>query len=653
MRIVPERIPWSGRSVAATCCAVAAVLLATTFWLPLWRMKLEAPQYPAGLEMIAYGDRVAGDLREINIINHYVGMEPIAEQPAPEMALFPYAVYALIALFLVAWTHPVLMALANWSAGLLPWVILADLQWWLYTFGHSLDPSAPLRFIEPFTPLALGVSSIGNFRTTAWVSWGFLALLGAPLAIKIGRVLYRRAGGSAPSGPGATATVVAAIVACMTVAPPGDVAARTAPADVTTSGSTPARGPRPEADRLGSRTGGSGLQERIDAARPGDVVTIDGGVHAGPIAVAGPLTLIGVADATIVGGGTGSVVTVTGHGVVIEGLTIRDSGRQISQEPAGIKAEGDGHRFARNRVENVYFGIHLSNGEGNEVAGNTIIPGSEGGVRPGHAISLWYQRGSRVVGNVTRDSRDGIYMSFADDILVSGNDVRGARYGVHSMYSERSTFVDNRLQGNLVGTALMYSEGLVMRCNVIDRHREGATAYGVLLKDIDDLVIERNSFTANRVGIYADNTPLGRDRKAVVVDNLIAGNEAALALQSTARLTFVGNTVVDNLEAVRTEGRGVSPETVWSADGRGNFWDEYRGYDRDGDGIGDLAYRYETVMNEIVRRAPLARAFLHTPAHLALENAARLFPLYRPAALVLDEHPLMSPTAVQCDEGAA
>jgi nitrous oxidase accessory protein len=221
------------------------------------------------------------------------------------------------------------------------------------------------------------------------------------------------------------------------------------------------------------------------------------------------------------------------------------------------------------------------------------------------------------------------------------------------MYSESSTFVGNTLSTNLLGGALMYSNGLKMRCNRITEHRQGATAYGVLLKDIDDLVLEDNLILANRVGIYADNTPLGPGREAIVRGNTILGNDAALTLQSNVALTFYDNQVANNLTDVRTEGAGLSSNNRWSANGRGNYWDQYQGYDQDGDGIGDIPYKYELVMNEMLRRTPLVRAFIYTPASQAIERAARLFPVYRPPPLLVDESPVMWMQPSRCwDNGA-
>ena len=80
----------------------------------------------------------------------------------------------------------------------------------------------------------------------------------------------------------------------------------------------------------------------------------------------------------------------------------------------------------------------------------------------------------------------------------------------------------------------------------------------------------------------------------------------------------------------------------WSRDGRGNAWSQYRGYDANRDGIGDVPHRVEDAMDALIRRNALAQAFLYTPAHLALEAAARMFPLYRQQPVLVDEYPLMA-----------
>jgi nitrous oxidase accessory protein len=213
------------------------------------------------------------------------------------------------------------------------------------------------------------------------------------------------------------------------------------------------------------------------------------------------------------------------------------------------------------------------------------------------------------------------------------------------MYSQEARFEGNEATGNLLGAALMMSDRLVLRGNRIQAHREGAAAYGVLLKDIGDLTARDNWIIGNRVGIYAEGVPAQASREAIFTGNVIAGNEVGLALQSNAALTIVGNRIADNLTDVRPLGRELSSGMQWSKDHRGNSWSQYRGFDANGDGIGDVPYRLVDGMDALVRRNPLVQAFLYTPAHLALEAAARMFPLYRQEPVLVDAYPLMADPA--------
>jgi len=593
----------------------AAALVALSSIFPLWSMTMRAPQYPKGLRLEAFGSGMVGDVRELNIINHYVGMPPIDPAPALETAAFPIALTVVIALCLLSPVHRWARRLALTAVVAMPIGILIDVQWWLYRYGHSLDPKAPIR-LEPFTPLVIGSSTLGNFVTSSTVSWGVVCLLAAAAVLVLGERLSRRHEPRLHVSGAVHRTAAASIVnffaIALAVALP-DIAVAQTPA----------------------------LQARLDAAPRGSTVTVDGGVH-GPIIVRGPLSVVGMNGALIDGAGAGSVVTIEGEGVVFRGFTVRNSGRQVTEEAAGIKATGNGHRIAGNDVHDVYFGIHLGDGGGHVVEDNRITPGVHHGARPGHGISAWHVHDSQLRRNRIADARDGIYLSFTDGVVVSGNEITRCRYGLHSMYSQRADFSDNVVTGNLLGAALMNSDRLILARNRIEQHRQGAAAYGVLLKDIGDLIATGNIIAANRIGVYAEGVPDRPGREARLEANVIAGNEVGLALQGNAALTVVANRIAENLTDVRALGRQLSSASRWSRDGRGNSWSVYRGYDADGDGIGDVPHTVENAMDALVRGNPQVQALLYTPAHLAIEAAARMFPLFRQPPVLVDEHPLMS-----------
>ena len=595
----------------AACGLAAAGLVAYGATLPLWTMTMRAPQYPGGLHLSAYGTRMTGDVAELNILNHYIGMPPI-QAPALETALFPIGIGALIVLCLLSPLHRWLRVLALAATAAAPIAILADLQWQLYTFGHSLNPKAPIR-LAPFTPLVVGGTKIGNFESWGMPSWGFWCLVAGAvlllLAVPLARGRARHA-----SRKRRTAVATAAAAGLVVVA-----------------------SAQPKAQIEGP------LQARIDSAPRGAVVEVPAGTYAGPVVIRGPITVVAPQGATIDGGGLGSVVTILGEAVTLRGFTIRRSGRAVTEEAAGITVSGDDHRIEGNRVEDVYFGIHVGDGSRVLVHDNTIVPGESYGARPGHGISAWHLRDSVISGNRISHARDGIYLSFTERVAVLDNEITACRYGLHSMYSQQARFEDNRATGNLLGAALMSSDALAFRRNRIAQHRQGAAAYGILLKDIGDLLAEDNHILSNRVGVYAEAVPSDPAREAVLARNVIAGNEVGLALQSTAALTVTGNRIAENLTDVRPLGKALSPGMRWTRDGLGNSWGRYRGYDANRDGIGDVPYELDDAMDALLRRNNSIQAFLYTPAHLALEAAARMFPLYRQPPILIDSRPLVAP----------
>jgi hypothetical protein len=177
------------------CLLAAAIMLVVSIFLPYWSLVLHAPQYPKGLVVHAYVNRVEGDVQEIDSLNHYIGMRPLAEAAQFEKTISVFSI-AAIALLVVAavFIHSPWALLLSLPAILLPVVFLADLFFWLNNFGQNLDPNAALsNAVEPFTPTILGEGLIGQFRTTAYADIGLLLAAGASVLIIVGLLLQRHA----------------------------------------------------------------------------------------------------------------------------------------------------------------------------------------------------------------------------------------------------------------------------------------------------------------------------------------------------------------------------------------------------------------------------------------------------------------------------
>lgn len=195
---VPENIAAKDKKlfkVPTILFGIAAILLIISIFLPYWEMELLAPQYPKGLHITAYANRLTGDVFEIDGLNHYIGMRPLEEAAQFEKSVSVIGITALSLLILAAvFVHTKWVVLLVLPAILMPVLFLADLQYWLWKFGTDLDPTAPLSSaIKPFVPTVLGRGIIAQFETIATPGTGlYLAIIASTLCM-VGLYFHRNA----------------------------------------------------------------------------------------------------------------------------------------------------------------------------------------------------------------------------------------------------------------------------------------------------------------------------------------------------------------------------------------------------------------------------------------------------------------------------
>lgn len=151
----------------------ACVCLALTFFFPLWHINLVAPQYRDGLDMWIYtyqlvGGREGQDIVEINLLNHYIGMAEIHEADFWEMQFLPFAMGFFILLGLRAAVFGQMSNVIDHVVLFLYFSLFSLLAFVfrLYSYGHELDPQAPMT-VEPFWPTLVGTKQIANMTQTS------------------------------------------------------------------------------------------------------------------------------------------------------------------------------------------------------------------------------------------------------------------------------------------------------------------------------------------------------------------------------------------------------------------------------------------------------------------------------------------------------
>ncbi len=386
------------------------------------------------------------------------------------------------------------------------------------------------------------------------------------------------------------------------------------------------------------------IAQALAAAPEGTTIEVHGGVYPGPLVIDKRVALVGVGDPppVIDGGGRGTVVHIQAAGVHLRGFVVRNSGDNLEREESGVLVTAAAVLVEDNQVVDVLFGIELKNAPRGIVRRNLVRGKALPVARRGDGIKLWYSEGVLLEGNRVEGTRD-VVLWFSPNTTLRGNLIRDGRYGIHTMYLDSGRIEGNLLADNAVGVFLMYSRGLEFIGNTVTRSR-GPSGYGFGLKDVDDVVARHNLIVNNHVGIYLDNSPVSLDAQGLFEGNVIAFNDVGLTLlPMVQRNTFSGNTFWENIEQVHIQGGGQLRGNLWAVAGRGNFWSDYAGYDADGDGIGDLPYRAESLFEDLMARQPTLRIYLMSPAALALDLAARAFPVVRPTPKLVDPSPLMRP----------
>lgn len=146
----------------------ASLALLPSIFLPTWKITLAAPQYPDGLTLEIYPTTVGGDLREVNLLNHYIGMHEIRPDEFAEFRFIPFFILRFLALSLFAALagRMAVAALGYIDFVIFGAVMLYTLQHWLSEFGMNLSPEAPLH-LDPFAARFLGLTRIGQFSVVS------------------------------------------------------------------------------------------------------------------------------------------------------------------------------------------------------------------------------------------------------------------------------------------------------------------------------------------------------------------------------------------------------------------------------------------------------------------------------------------------------
>ena len=390
--------------------------------------------------------------------------------------------------------------------------------------------------------------------------------------------------------------------------------------------------PRPAAPH---RTDIPWFQPLVDAAPAGSTLKPPAGVYAGPVVIDKPLLIDGSAGVVIDGGGKGTVLVMEGGDSTLRDIRLTNSGDSHDSDDACLNLRRD-----RNTVENVtiddcLFGIDLKLANHNVVRNNRISSKVRDLGTRGDGLRLWYSHNNRIEANRIIDSRDMVAWYSNDNAFID-NVGRRSRYSIHFMFAARNLIEGNRFYDNAVGVYVMYSGGGAIRNNVFS-HATGATGMAIGFKEASDVTVEGNEIIYCGTGITSDISPFEPGSKLIIRNNRIAFNVIGMRFVSDREGHVIeGNTFEGNMTHVAVDGAAGATSNRW----QGNYWDDYQGFDRDGDNVGDRPYELYAYADQIWMDFPAARFFRNSPVMESLDFLERLAPFSTPVLILKDEKPI-------------
>jgi len=376
------------------------------------------------------------------------------------------------------------------------------------------------------------------------------------------------------------------------------------------------------------------FQALIQAAKPGDTLLPPAGTYAGPVIIKIPITIDGHHQVTIDGGGKGTVVLIETDGAQLRNLHLTNSGESHDQVDACIQVRGNFNILKDNRLDNCLFGIDFQQSDYNIVRRNRITSKAfDLGLR-GDAIRLWYSTHNQITDNHIENSRDTVVWYSKDNLIARNTAIHG-RYALHFMYSQSNQVEENDYQNNSVGIFIMYSDGVSIKNNRIF-HSLGTTGTGIGFKESSNTLIENNHIIYCATGIYLDISPFQPDTTNQFTGNEVAYNGIGVLFHNDWQGNiFKNNQFKGNFTQVAVQGAMTARRHVW----QGNYWDDYLGFDRNQDGIGDTPYDNYAYADRLWMDVPSIGFFKGTILLELLDFLERFAPLSEPVLVLQDEFP--------------
>jgi nitrous oxidase accessory protein len=381
------------------------------------------------------------------------------------------------------------------------------------------------------------------------------------------------------------------------------------------------------------------LQDAINKASSGSIIKLPAGIYKGSITINKPITIVGIEDGVIIDGeNDGTVITAKGSFITLKNLNIINSGDRHDKLDAAIKlSDGNQNEISNCNIDNCLFGIDVQMVNNSIISSNTIKSKDvDLGLR-GDGLRLWYSNDNIIKKNRLIKSRDMVvWYSHGNEIIENFSEY--CRYSLHFMYAGKNLVKNNVFQFNSVGIFFMYSQDTIAIGNTV-KSSLGATGMGIGLKDASNFTLKNNTILYCAQGLYIDRSPFEPGTNNWIEENKILYNAEALHFHSLSVDNIIKkNIILGNIEDVINDSKRNQTKSNLIV---GNYWDNYEGFDKNGDNIGDTPHTVYQYADQLWVYNEDVKFFYGSPVISLLNFLAKLAPFTKPFFIMEDKQPLI------------
>ncbi len=375
------------------------------------------------------------------------------------------------------------------------------------------------------------------------------------------------------------------------------------------------------------------LQLYVELTPSGGILRPEPGRYSGPVVLTRPITIEGQGKVIVDAEGDGSVMTIEADNTIIRGLRLTGSGESFDKTNAGITLKADHVLIENNIIDDTLFGINILGGNDNIIRANTISSKNSSLSLRGDGLRMWNSHDNLIENNNFIKVRD-LYITNSLTNRFLNNRIRSSRIGFEFVFSHENEIVGNSIEHNKTGLVLIYSNDLLIKDNYIS-HLRSFSGSALAFKETFGVQVLGNKVLHCAVGL-STNAPLDPENILILNNNYFAYNDVALHFYGEKGGHILhGNHFEANLTDVQASVPSASFYNNW----QDNRWDNYEGFDRNADGIGDTPYELYSWSDRLWVDLPMTQFFRGSAMLELIDFIERFASFSDPVLMLRDKRP--------------